>query len=432
MSAIADIAPAAAPKGEAEHRRVLRVAGRYGLSAFGPVSVSGAHFAASILFLHFLSRTEFGLFAFLFVIVPLCMSASISLLGASVASAVRDSQTLGEDVIGTHFKANLVLSALASFVVFALLATSGAPIALALPMSLYAAVMTSRCFARSYSYLTNTPVRAAAADLAYSALLLTGLGALAISHQLTAMHGADVLLAASLLSLGAFGLRYLARQVWPGRAGSLAAYIPIWRDLTRWSFAGVLLTEITANAHAYLVTLISGPASFALLALGSLMMRPASLVLTALPDMERPVMARALAAGKPADAFRSVKEFRTAAGAVWCGTILLAGALLLWFPHLILKRGYDETQVVVVIAIWAAIQAVRALRTPESVFLQAAREFRPLAKAGLWSSGASLAATLTLLMTFGPVASLAGILFGDLIMTQRIFAITKQWRLRHG
>ena len=67
---------------------------------------------------------------------------------------------------------------------------------------------------------------------------------------------------------------------------------PIWQEFARWAVFGVVLTEFTANAHAYLVTFISGPKAFAVLALGSLLMRPASLVLSALPDIERPRMAR--------------------------------------------------------------------------------------------------------------------------------------------
>ena len=69
-------------------------------------------------------------------------------------------------------------------------------------------------------------------------------------------------------------------------AGTLAAYGPIWRDLTQWALLGVVTTELSANAHAYLVTLFNGPKSFALIAAGSLFMRPVSLCLTALPDRD--------------------------------------------------------------------------------------------------------------------------------------------------
>jgi O-antigen/teichoic acid export membrane protein len=66
------------------------------------------------------------------------------------------------------------------------------------------------------------------------------------------------------------------------------------------------------------------------------------------------------------------------------------------------------------------------------VLLQAAREYRPLAKVGMWSSVASLAATLVLLLAAGPVASLGGVLIGELLMTASIFSLSRRWKLRHA
>jgi hypothetical protein len=262
--------------------------------------------------------------------------------------------------------------------------------------------------------------------------LIVTLLALTAFRDLTMTYSATALLACACVSLPAFGAGYLRRQLRPGKAGSMAAYLPMWRELTCWSVLGVMLTELTANAHAYLVTFISGPSSFALLALGSLVMRPVSLVFSALPDMERPVMGRAIAAGNTKAAFRTVNEFRTATGAVWAATLLLAGVLLLWFPHLLLKKGYDETQVIAVIAMWSAIMLVRAIRTPESVFLQAAGEYRGLARAGMKSSIVSMTLTMALLFAFGLIASLGGILAGDIAMTLGISSLTKAWKARHA
>jgi putative peptidoglycan lipid II flippase len=99
---------------------------------------------------------------------------------------------------------------------------------------------------------------------------------------------------------------------------------------------------------------------------------------------------------------------------------------------LILKKGYDETQALVVLAFFAAIMASRTLRTPESVLMQAAGEFRALAGASFWASCASLAITLFLLLVFGPVASLGGILVGDLVMTSRTISLSRRWVARHA
>jgi hypothetical protein len=224
-------------------------------------------------------------------------------------------------------------------------------------------------------------------------------------------------------------LRHLLQ---PARTGSLNAFGPIWREFARWSVLGVCLTEMTVNAHVYLVTFLFGPSAFALLAVGSLLMRPAGLVLTALPDRERSEMARRICSGNHAGALQAVKEFRTAAGAVWLASVILAGAVLMWFPHLILKHGYDQRQVLLVLGFWVAITAVRAVRTPDSVLLQAAGDFQSLAGASLWSSVASLTLTLALAVTLGPIASLGGILLGDLILTHRVFVLSRAWKRAHA
>ncbi len=143
-------------------------------------------------------------------------------------------------------------------------------------------------------------------------------------------------------------------------------------------------------------------------------------------------MARAIGAGDFGRAWRSVKEFRTAAAAVLLATTLIAAALLIWFPSLVLKQGYDAHSAAAILGIWVAIMAVRALRTPDAVFLQAAGEFQSLAAIGTKASIVSLSATLALLFVFGPIASLLGIVAGDVVMTADIFAKTRGWKLTHG
>jgi O-antigen/teichoic acid export membrane protein len=415
-----------------EAPRARQVALRYGLSAFGPAAIAAAHFIASLIFLRTATPADFGLFSFVLVIVPLFMSMSSALLGAPVAVALNRSVAADAAEMATYLKSNLVFSGAAGIGVFLLLLASRAAPATAAVFGLYGAAMTLRWFARSFAYAEHRQVPAIVSDAIYSALVVAGLAALLLLHALTMLTASVTLLAAAVVSVTAFGPGYFMRQFRLGPSGSLRAYVPVWLELTRWSLAGVVLSELTGNAHAYFVTFISGPKVFALLAVGSLMMRPISLVLSALPDMERPVMARKIAQGDLKGAFRTVNEFRTAAGAVWLATMVLAAALLTWFPHLLIKPGYDATKVVEVVIFWIAISAVRALRTPDAVFLQAAREFNPLARAGARSSVVSLIATPALLIVFGPVASLGGILLGDIVMTANIFTLTRGWKQRHA
>jgi hypothetical protein len=48
------------------------------------------------------------------------------------------------------------------------------------------------------------------------------------------------------------------------------------------------------------------------------------------------------------------------------------------------------------------------------------------------SSIVSMALTLVLLIAFGPIVSLGGVLAGDITMTFAIFSLTKAWKARHA
>jgi hypothetical protein len=412
--------------------KIARIAKRYAVPVAGPVCMSGAHFLGAVLVLHTLSPIHFGFFSFVMTIVPFCISAAAALIGAPTTIGIRNRGHVDAAELATFQKANLVLALFAFGVVAVSLQLSGLSLEASLLFGLYGATMSLRWLGRVYAYATNAPGRAAASDALYGALLVAGLGALYLLGRMTMTYTAVILFAAAAGSLAVFDRDYLVRQFAPSAAGRLADYAPVWRDLTRWSILGVAATELTVNAHAYFVTFFSGPAAFAALALGSLLMRPVAVVLQALPDMERPTMARAIGAGEVSKAFRTVKEFRTAAVAILGATILVAVALLIWFPSTVLKQGYDASSAYVILGLWAAIMTVRALRTPEAVFLQAAGEFQSLAAIGMKASLVSLAATLVLLFTLGPIASLLGIVAGDLVMTAGIFVRVRGWKAAHA
>ncbi|MBV9903149.1 MAG: hypothetical protein JO346_01065 [Alphaproteobacteria bacterium] len=411
--------------------RLLKVAGRYALSAAGPICISGAHFLAAILVLRTLSPTHFGFFSFVMTIVPFCIGAAAGLVGAPTTVGMRNRGYVDEAELATFQKANLLLSLFSFAVVAASLLASGLGLEASIVFGLYGAAMSLRWLGRVYAYATNAPARAALSDATYGILLIAGLGGLYLLDRLTMTYTAMVMLAAAGASFVLFDREYLLKQFAPSSAGRLSDYGSVWRDLTRWSLLGIAATELTVNAHAYFVTFFSGPTAFALLALGSLLMRPVSLVLSSLPDMERPVMARAIGSGDLPRAFRVVKEFRTAALAVLAGTTILAAALLMWFPSTILKQGYNAGEAETIVAIWVVIMAIRALRTPDAVFLQAAGEFQALAHIGIKASIVSLAATLGLLLAFGPIASLLGIVAGDIVMSAYIWQRTRAWKPAH-
>ena len=412
---------------------LMRLAGRYSLSAIGPVTVSGAHFAASVIFLHKLAPAEFGMFSFLLVVVPFALSISSGLFGAPLLSALNKAEDIAGIKQGALNEANRIYCLLAGAATAVLMYFSdeAGQVSAAL-LGAYGAVMALRWYLRFNAYNANQPLRVAASDFVYSATLLSGLLFLMLTDRLSLWHTSFAILLSALLGLLPFGWEFLRGQFARPMTGFADVYAPIWKNVTRWSLMGVVLSEMTANAYAYLVTFISGAHAFALLAIGSLMVRPISLVLTALPDRERPAIARALAAGDVRSALRTIVEFRWAAGAVWLGTVALAAAILIWFPYLVIRHGFDGRSVIDVVVLWTLIVAVRAARAPEQAFLTAAGEFHALARAGLTGSAVSLAGTLALLLLFGPVASLGGIVAGEAAMSLRIMALMRRWRRAHA
>ncbi len=408
---------------------VLRTSYRYGLSSLGPVAVSAAHFIASLMFLRMLPPVEFGRFSFLLIVVPFCLGASGSLLGAPASLTRGKPETVAHAEIATLHKASLFVSLIAGIVVTGLMFSTNAGTGTTLLFGLYGAVSVLRGFARSLSNVHGRIEHVAASDILYALLLVTGLAALAMSGGLTMHNAAIVLVFAIVSAFLPFGADYVRELIGAASSPVLRSYGTMWHEVTRWSLLGVVLTELTANAHAYLVTFISGSGAFGLLALGALFMRPASLVLSALPDIDQPVMTRRIAQGDIKGAFRVVKEFRTAAMAVLAATIILAFALVFWFPHLLLKN-FGTPEVLWVLGFWIAITALRAVRTPEAVFVQATADYPALARIGAYSSVTALALTLALLVAFGPIASLGGVLAGEVVITLMLFPLTRVWRKR--
>jgi O-antigen/teichoic acid export membrane protein len=410
----------------------LAILWRYGFSTAGPVATSGAHFLTSLLLVRNLPASEFGLFSFVLVIVPFSMSIIAALLVLPVNTALAEPEPVRRRIEATCLKVNLLLTALAGVVVYALLIAAQAPKMPALLLALFGVILTYRWFARSFAFVKGHGQAAIGSDLAYAGALLVGLGGLILSRHVEFLPAACLLPLAALAGLLPFGTGFFRDQIGAIAKGRMGDYRAIFRDLTRWSLLGVILTEMTVNAHAYLVTFISGPGSFALLALGQILMRPASLVQSALPDLERPGMTRAIAAKDQSRLGRMLVEFRFALLAVWLATAGLASAILAWAPQLLLKKGYALHDVMLVTLITAAIMLVRSFRTPPATFMQAAGEFKALAGIGTYTSVISIVLTLIFLMTLGPVASLCGILAGEIVILIRLNRMMADWKARHG
>jgi hypothetical protein len=429
MALLESAAPASAPP---RLPALLAKAWRYGLTTSGTIATSAAHFLASLIFVRNLATGDFGLLSFALVLVPFAMSAIGSTAVIPVTCSLAEPEESRARTAAICIKLNLLLTLAITLIVFAALVVAHAAPLPALVLGLFGGFAGLRWFARCFAYVQGDLGRAVASDWAYALVLALSLGALMLAGRITLLSGAASFLAAGLAGMLPLGTAFFRAQWAAWKEGRLRDYAPIFRDLTRWSLLGVFFTEVTVNAHAYLVTFFSGSGAFALLALGMLMMRPISLVQGALPDLERPAMARAIAAKDYADLARTEGDFRLALLAVWVGSLALALLLLLVWPELLLRKGYALDDAVTVTLISAAIMMIRNFRTPPAVKLQAAGEFKALAGIGTKSCAVSVLGTLIMLAAFGPVASLLGIAAGESVILFEVVRLARQWQARHG
>ena len=217
---------------DAARPALLALAWRYGPSIAGPVAVSGAHFLASLLFLHSLGAAEFGIFSFVLVVSAFAMSVS----GAGLVLPATRSMVKG-DTATTDAVFRLALAAGLAFSVALTLATmaSGATLSHAAPLGLFGAALAYRWFARSLAYIEGRMTAAILSDLVYGCVMVAGLAALAFAHRISLRLGGELLLLAAVASLVPFG-RTFFRDQWRGLVhGRLRDYLPAFRDVTGWS-----------------------------------------------------------------------------------------------------------------------------------------------------------------------------------------------------
>jgi hypothetical protein len=401
---------------------------RYGLAAAGPVGTAGSQFVLSVQLLHVLDPGAFGTFSFLLVASQLSTGLWSALFCAPMPILLSRDEDRDQVMRRCLMSTSLALSVVA----FAIFATIGLLLRTDATASLlfagYAMLMLLRWFARAYAYAMGKQWLTTISDLVYSLTLLSSVGLVSLSHSTSILAPYAGLFVGALLSLLPFGPRYLKRQFLEVSPRAVPLYAKVWREHSGWSLTGVLTTEATANAHAYIVTLISGATAFAPLAASALLMRPISVTTNALTEFERPQMARQLAEDRHQETFATVRFFRAMLAIAWIATVVVALVMMRYAPGALFPKDYDRHYLVIGTLLWLAIAGVRTLRTPESVLLQAAGQFKPLAHASMVSCGVSIVGVAGFLLIGGPLYSLVGVLLGEAVVAAWIWRAKSRWQ----
>lgn len=407
-------------------QRLGSVFGRFGLASLSSAIVSVSHLAVQLFSIHHLGAAAIGTLAFLLVIIQFGYSLSNALVSTPYTIAVNQGEEADARKFDFFFPMNLMLAASQGLICAAIAWATASPQA-ALLFGLAGMLSLIRWFGRSNAYAHHSPARAARSDLAYAGTILAGL-LLAMRTGASLPTIGAMLVAASLIGMLPFGLAFLRRHASMSPLRAFRDYRPVWREQSAWTLVGVLSTEATSNSHSYIVTLLAGPTAFAPIAVGTLFFRPVNVCITALTQLERPRMTRAVARGDHDAAIRDERMFMAALVMLWLGTCAVAAIVLQLFPHLILKPTLDQQTVVIAVGLCALLSLVQCVQTPMSVMTQARRAFRPLAAQSLRSCGVGLVAVTLLVLGAPPVLSIGGVVLSQMVMMLGIWRLDRQWR----
>lgn len=400
--------------------------GRFGLASVSSAGVSVSHLLIQLVSIHHLDAVGIGTLAFLLVIIQFGYGLSNALVSTPYTIAFNHAEETSPAVLDFFFPINLLLSVAQGLVCATIAWIMVGPLAAA-AFGVAGILQLLRWFGRSNAYAHHNPMGAARSDVIYAATIVAGLAAgLVLGVSLPGI-GLVVALAA-LAGLLPFGLRFLRRHAPVGLGRAFAAYRPVWRDQSAWTLIGVVTTEATSNAHSYIVTLMAGPRAFAPIAVGMLFFRPVNVCITALTQLERPRMTRAVARGDQQSAIQAERVFMAALVTIWIATAAAVAVVLLRFPGLIISPTLDQGTVALAVVFCALLSLVQCIQAPMSVLAQARRLFRPLAAASVYSCVVGVAAVTTITLSFAPVLSVAGVVVAQLVMMLGIYRLDRRWR----
>ncbi len=398
---------------------------RYGLAVMAPSFVSLAHLVVQLAMLSHVSAAEFGTFAFLMILVQFGYGLSNALISTPYDVHVSRGSS-DEAARRTLLVGNLVFALVVGLACLGVGGLLGAGSWIAV-FALFATLSMIRWFGRVFNYVRLRPTAAALSDIVYSLVLIALAMLLVYGDRLDGLSISLAFTVATLVALASLGGDFLRAQFGGLRGASLRPYARIWRDQSRWTVLGVTTTEFTSNIHSYLVTLLAGPARFAPISASALFMRPALLSITALTQLERPAIGRALAAGDTGTALATKRRFLLALLCGWVGTLVLAALVIRFRPGLVIKPGFDASEIHLALVLLSAITLIQIWQAPNSLLLQSLGHFRDLSTASIWSCAVSVVGVLAILLVLPPVWSLVGIAIGQFVMAWRLSALVAAW-----
>jgi hypothetical protein len=388
----------------------VALAVRLVLPASGALAMSGAQFVLVFVLLRRLPVAQFGAQAFVLVVHQFLIGCWSALFAAPLLVFLSSPDAADRDRLPVALAAAALAAAPVAMTGVALLAwVNGFDPAGAIVFGAFSALMLTRHFARAWYLAEGRRGQVIASDYSYGVVLLVLAGVLLALPQVSLRLAAvgQVLSALPALALLVPGVPNLAMLTQIGH------YREVWRRDARWSLAGVLASELTANVHAYLVTGLFGAEAYAPIAATALFIRPVLVLINPLTDFERVRMAAAMGRGDWPGVRRQHALLAGTILAAWVLTALAAAAIIGVGGSAVLHDRVPLPVMVLSSALWFVVALMRGAHAAEGAVLQGAGQFRLLARLALVTAGLSAAGALLAAWLGGPIWSTGGVAIGE-------------------
>ncbi len=403
--------------GSAIRSRYLWSVGAQGL-------VSGFHFALNLVLVRMVTREEFGIYAFAFVLAMFASAVNNALIATPLTvwtPVIKDpDERRNSESMFSTLNSLLFLALCAVGGAYALFMGDAGDTRLTLfGVAMFVAVYAARQYSRTTGYARLRPLVPAAGDISYVVTGVVLVGALLWRFGLPPIGLVLMALAASnAMAMLVESTSLNGKLQWPrffAGMGSLGNYRAIWAE-TRWALIGSLTTLFLAQAHSLVVTWQLGPEAFAPLAAGFVLFGPVRIALLTWQNMVKPELAMALADGRVAAVRRQLK-LTTIKTAVAVG--VLAGIMFLCWPLIhssLYAAQYGNAPMGLIVSLWAVTTFFAASYNAPSAALQALKQFRSLAMASIYGAVLSAVLVVLLLWQLGAVQTLFGVLVAEAFM----------------
>ncbi len=407
-------------------RSVAAKASRVSLSMAGTLAIAGSNFLLSLVLIPLLVPADYGFFIFGQVLTAFSYSIVNAMGGTPLSITLNKGTPDWQPEYLAIMKVDAILSVLAGLIAIGSGFVFGMPLPVTLFMGLFTFAAALRWGFRCAEFARHRVKTTGLSDVIYACVVVTGCVVMYFGNL------ADTLLAASITvataaSLSAIYLWLSLEKV--GGRGRLSHYAEVWKGQSRWALLGVVTTEMTSNGHAYLVTFMAGPQAFAPIAVAALFWRPLTVVLPSLMLIERPIMARQLAKEDVDGARATARSFLRIVLTILAGNVVLAVAVALVFHDKVASLPYEASTLYTACSLWFIVVLIQSMRIPASSLIQAARQFKPLAQTSLIAAPVTMLVAAGIIYAVSPIASIVGIIAGEVVMTALVFRLTRRKQL---